>query len=80
MRSVFGGPAWEWVPEHPQVFAYTRNTDSEELVVVCNFFEEEISCPVERDWSAYELILTNEEESVGGVLKPYEARMYYRKK
>ena len=48
MRSVFGGPAWEWVPEHPQVFAYTRNTDSEELVVVCSS-RMRLGCTTERN-------------------------------
>lgn len=69
------------VREHPQVFAYTRTTEETELVVVCNFFEDEVACPVEKDWAQYELLLTNEKEnSDDRVLKPYEARMYILKR
>lgn len=67
--------------DHPQVFAYARNTAEEELVVVCNFYGETLPCPVERDWSGYELLLTNESDPADpAVLRPYEARMYLRKK
>ena len=65
------------VPKHPQVFAYTRTTEDTELLVVCNFFGEEIDCPVEKDWDNYQLLLTNDKENTDpSVLKPYEARMY----
>ena len=68
------------VADHPEVFAYTRTTDDSELVVICNFFDKEITCPVEKDWDNYELILTNEKENKdASILKPYEARMYLKK-
>ena len=50
------------VPEHPQVFAYTRSTEDTEMLVICNFYGEEITCPVQKDWSRYQMLLTNEKE------------------
>lgn len=68
------------VPEDPQVFAYTRTDENTELLVICNFFGEEVKCPVEREWDEYQLLLTNDQENADvSVLKPYEARMYIRK-
>lgn len=69
------------VPEHPEVFSYTRTNEDTELLVICNFFGNEIDCPIEKDWDTYELILTNEKENNDtSILKPYEARMYLKKK
>ena len=44
-------------------------------------FGVEIECPIEKDWDSYELILTNEKKNNdAAILKPYEARMYLKKK
>lgn len=68
------------VPEHPQVFAYTRTNEDSQLLVVCNFYGDKIECPVEIDTEKYEMLLTNETENTDvNVLMPYEARMYIRK-
>lgn len=69
------------VPNHPQVFAYTRTNEDSELLVICNFFGEELVCPIEREWDNYQLLLTNDKENSDvKILKPYEARMYLLKK
>jgi len=65
------------VPKHPEVFAYTRTNENSELLVICNFFGNEIPCPVEKDLVPYQLLLSNEKEiSDPTILKPYEARIY----
>ena len=80
--SVFVDGRFEMlVPEHLEVFAYTRKNDDAELLVICNFFGNEIECPVKKELDAYELILTNDKENEdANVLKPYEARMYLKRK
>lgn len=69
--------------EHSQIFAYWREDGEERLLVVCNFFREETNYPNPADWAGMELLLSNysDSESKGGsgVLRPYEARMYYVK-
>jgi len=67
--------------EHPQIFAYTRESGTERLLVVCNFSREETSYPNPAQWAGMELLLSNysdNKEGRGpGELRPYEARMYY---
>ncbi len=66
--------------EDSQVFAYTRKTEEAELLVICNFYGNEVKCPVEKDWNEYRLLLTNDKDNQDmSVLKPYEARMYMKK-
>lgn len=78
--SVFVDGKFEMlVPEHPEVFAYTRTTEDAEMIVICNFYGNEIACPVQKDWSEYQLLLTNEKENTDpDVLTPYEARIYIK--
>lgn len=67
--------------EHPQIFAYTRESGAERLLVVCNFFREETSYPNPAQWAGMELLLSNYSDNKEGrgseELRPYEARMYY---
>lgn len=59
------------------VFAYIREYGDERLLVLCNFFGNEIECPLVDLWKGKEQILCNygnvENEEI---LRPYEARMY----
>ena len=64
-------------PEHERIFAYRRSSDREKLLVVCNFYGEEVSYPDSRDWEDMECILANY-ENTSATLKPYEVRWYVR--
>lgn len=78
--------------EDPRVFAYTRETTEEKLLVICNFFGEETDCPAEclavyddaEAQQGMELLLSNYSDNGKGHgrerLRPYEARMYYCQK
>ena len=59
-------------PDHEQVFAYTRNTADQQMLVVCNFSGEEVAWDVPSEYWDAELLLTNYEPTPG-LLKPYEA-------
>lgn len=63
-------------PDDPYVFAYTRDTGKERLLVVCNFTAEERpwSCP--EPFRGGEVLLANYPDS-SQTLRPYEARMVY---
>ena len=63
-------------PEDSQVFAYTRDTDREHLLVVCNFTGERISFEVPDRFCGARLLLSNYREDASG-LRPYEAAMLY---
>ncbi len=70
--------------DHPQIFAYTRESGAEKLLVVCNFSQEKTSYPNPAQWAGMELLLSNysdnKKERGSGELRPYEARMYYNGK
>ena len=59
-------------PDHEQVFAYTRNTADQQMLVVCNFSGEEVAWDIPSEYWDAELLLTNYEPTPG-VLRPYEA-------
>ena len=64
------------LPEDPNIFAYLREADGENLLVICNFTAQEqavsgISVPENA-----RLLLSNYAEGVK-ILRPYEAKMYF---
>lgn len=66
--------------EDKNIFAYKRETENEKLVVICNFYGEEVSYEVEEDLDNMEVLISNYDDKVANVLRPYEAAMYYIKK
>lgn len=72
------------LPDHEQLYAFTRRLDAVALLVVANFGEEdlEVDLPEAEAWSAAELLSTNypgdEVASGPGTLRPWEARIYRR--
>ena len=64
-------------PDHEQVFAYTRNTADQQMLVVCNFSGEEVAWDIPWEFWDAELMLTNYEPTPG-LLKPYEAQMFLK--
>lgn len=63
--------------EDKNIFAYTRTTKEAALVVICNFYGEEIPFCMPAEYASKgELLIHNYEELGEGTLKPYEARMY----
>ena len=77
--DVFRNGSFElWNRENDKVFAYTRDTEQEHLLVVCNFTGETMDYEVpERFWGSE--ILINNYTQEAPELRPYEAVMlYYR--
>ena len=66
-------------PDSTQLFAYTRDTEDAQLLVVCNFTGEPLSYSRPAEFADAELLLSNYPDTTS-VLRPYEAQMYYRKK
>ncbi|ADL08476.1 glycoside hydrolase family 13 protein [Thermosediminibacter oceani] len=63
------------------IFAYTRTLDDDKLLVVLNFFENEVEFVLsdEVEFRDYKLLLSNypvEGDLKRTILKPYEARVY----
>ncbi len=63
-------------PEDEKIFAYTRDTQQEHLLVVCNFTEEILDFDAPAKFQGAQLLLSNYAES-SQKLRPYEAAMLY---
>ena len=62
--------------EDPSIFAYTRETEKEELLVLCNFNGQEVSYELPDIWKDQEVLISNyAQEGSFGTLRPYEAKM-----
>ena len=63
-------------PEDERVFAYTRDTETEHLLVVCNFSDEALNLDAPENFVGSQVLLTNYVEDASE-LRPYEAVMLY---
>jgi len=66
-------------PDNPEVFAYTRETDGEKLLVVCNFTALHHAFRLPDGFLGAKVLLSNYPEG-GRTLRPYEACILYQKK
>ncbi len=69
----------------PDIFAYTRENEHQKLLVICNFFDNTIRMPLREEWQDMELLLCNydcdhNDDQYATILRPYEARIYFKKK
>jgi glucan 1,6-alpha-glucosidase len=64
-------------PEDETVFAYTRDTDREHLLVVCNFTGVEQPFRVPEGYETAQTLISNYQDKAS-VLRPYEAYLLYR--
>ncbi|WP_110932975.1 glycoside hydrolase family 13 protein [Paenibacillus bouchesdurhonensis] len=74
------------LPLHPEIYAYSRTLENEQLLVILNFFEREplFELPKELSKDGMELLLSNyaaqkNEDLCKLPLRPYEARVYLKR-
>lgn len=59
------------------IFAYIRENGDFRLLVICNFYDRTVKCPLKEPAGAVKLLICNYENTDRmDVLRPYEARMY----
>lgn len=63
-------------PEHPKLFVYRRSYQGKNLLVVCNFSDEETAWEPGAKWKNARTLLANYPPHAGA-LRPWEARMLY---
>ena len=67
-------------PEDKNIFAYTRELNGDKLLVVCNFYDEEVTFSFEDDFNHVDILLSNYKDSSKLIeklsLRPYEAIMF----
>ena len=62
------------------IFAYTRENEDTQLLVICNFYGNEVACPMEETVSMQLLVSNYKDAENMTKLRPYEARMYIKEK
>ncbi len=65
-------------PDDKQIFAYTRETEDEKILVVCNFEETETEISLPSEWKNSTVLISNYEDASEHVLRPYEAYILKR--
>ena len=67
--------------EDENIFAYIREDEKSELVVLCNFYNKIVENPLKKLDNSISLLISNYNETDrNDFLRPYEARMYLRDK
>lgn len=69
----------EVLKDDEHIFAYKRIMDHQELVVYCNFTDQEVNCD-EDVLDCAEILISNYDEHQKGKLKAYEAIVYIQNK
>ncbi len=66
---------------HESIFAYIREDDQTQLLVICNFYDQTVDCPLKMPGEDMWLLISNYMDTDQNfILRPYEARMYLGEK
>ena len=67
-------------PEDKNIFAYTRELNKDKILVVCNFYDKEVTFSFDGDFNHADILLSNYKDSSTLIeklsLRPYEAIIY----
>lgn len=69
------------IPDHPQIYAYTRTLGDKQLLVLCNDSDTNVAIPAElqeKIHAANNIIIQNYKDTDESTLRPYEAVVYAR--
>lgn len=69
------------IPDHPQIYAYTRTLGDKQLLVLCNDSDTNVAIPAElqeKIHAAKNILIKNYKDTDESTLRPYEAVVYAR--
>lgn len=69
------------IPDHPQIYAYTRTLGDKQLLVLCNDSDTNVVIPAEiqeKIHAAKNILIQNYKDKDESTLRPYEAVVYAR--
>lgn len=67
------------IPDHPQIYAYTRTLGDKQLLVLCNDSNTNVAIPAEiqeKIHAAKNILIQNYKDTDESTLRPYEAVVY----
>ena len=62
--------------DDPNIFVYARDTETEHLLVVCNFTDKQLPYELPERFQGSKLLISNCDTDAPG-LRPYEAAIFY---
>ena len=63
--------------EDENIFAYVREYQGKQMLVVSNFTENTVPCTLLKEWQGGEVLICNySEDGEEGMLRPYESAIY----
>lgn len=68
-----------FIPDHPQIYAYTRTLGDKQLLVLCNDSNTNVAIPAEiqeKIHAAKNILIQNYKDTDESTLRPYEAVVY----
>ena len=76
---IYGDYSLLW-PEDKNIFAYTRELNGDKILVVCNFYDKEVTFSFDGEFNHADILLSNYKDSSTLIeklnLRPYEAIMF----
>ncbi|GGL89960.1 glycoside hydrolase family 13 protein [Nakamurella endophytica] len=66
------------LPDHPQLWVFTRTSPEDELLVVVNLSGQEVELPPEARWPGASTVLSTVPGEQGSTAQPWEARVLRR--
>lgn len=80
LRVLTDGAFELLLPDDPDIFAYRRSNEEDELLVLANFTGREVTCKLKEQWGLEEIVIGNYEGGAqDDILRPYEACIYRKK-
>lgn len=67
------------IPDHPQIYAYTRTLGEKQLLILCNDCDANTAIPAElqeKIRAAKGILIQNYKDTDASILRPYEAAVY----
>lgn len=74
-QTIIYGTYQQVLETHPQVYAYIRKLDEQEILVVCNYSKEQIEL-VDFIKDNNQLLISNYSDDLKNTLRSYEAKAY----
>ena len=65
-------------PEHEKLFIYSRKLDNNEMLVICNFGDDETEYKLPNEWLNAKTLIQNYQDIKTDVLRPWESIILYK--
>ena len=65
-------------PEHEKLFIYSRKLNNNEMLVICNFGDDETEYKLPDEWLNAKILIQNYQDRKSDILRPWESLILYK--